>query len=191
LCWNVRGVNSDKKWNAIRDRVVDSNSDVICLQETKRAAFDDAFLRNICPPSFDKYKVFPSNGASGGAIVIWKSSLFHGTLVFHNFYAISIDSASRHNDAHWLLTNIYAPCTSSGKHQFLDWFMNIQMSNNINWIVVGDFNLCRSPDDRNWPGGDISDMLLFNEAINYLGLVDLPLKGKRFSPRPTSNVHHS
>jgi exonuclease III len=55
LCWNVRGVNSDKKWNAIRDRMVDSNSDVICLQETKRAAFDDVFLKNICPLSFDKY----------------------------------------------------------------------------------------------------------------------------------------
>jgi hypothetical protein len=110
----------------------------------------------------------PSNGASGGAIVIWKSSLFHGTLVFHNSYAISIDFASRHNDAHWLLTNIYAPCTSSGKHQFLDWFMNIQMPDNISWIVVGDFHFYRSSDDLIRPSGDISDMLLFNEAINYL-----------------------
>jgi endonuclease/exonuclease/phosphatase family metal-dependent hydrolase len=66
--------------------------------------------------------------------------------------------------------------------------MNIQMPDNINWIVVGDFNLCRSPDDRNRPGGDISDMLLFNEAINYLGLVDLPPKGRHFT---WTNKQHS
>lgn len=76
MCWNVRGVNSDKKWNAIRDRVVESNCDVVCLQETKREHFDDLFIRNICPPSFDKYLYLPSVGTSGGSIVIWKSVFF-------------------------------------------------------------------------------------------------------------------
>jgi len=47
LCWNVRGVNLDKKWNAIRDRIVDSKCDIVCLQETKREHFDDLFLRNM------------------------------------------------------------------------------------------------------------------------------------------------
>lgn len=40
LCWNIRGINSDKKWNAIRDRAVENNYDVICVQETKRSVFD-------------------------------------------------------------------------------------------------------------------------------------------------------
>jgi exonuclease III len=35
LRWNIQGINSEKKWNAIRDRVNDSNYDVICIQETK------------------------------------------------------------------------------------------------------------------------------------------------------------
>lgn len=153
LCWNVRGVNSDKKWNALRDKIIDSSCDVICLQETKRASFDNAFVRNFCPPSFDMFEVLPSNGASGGVIVLWKSFLFLGSLAFQNEYAISIDFFSKHNDAHWLLTNIYAPCTPQRKIEFLDWFKNIDIPDSINWIVVGDFNLYRSPDDRNKPGG--------------------------------------
>lgn len=70
LCWNVRGVNSDKKWNAVRDRVTECGCDVICLQETKRETFDNAFIRNMCPPSFDHYETLPSVGLSGGAIII-------------------------------------------------------------------------------------------------------------------------
>ena len=49
------------------------------------------------------------------------------------------------------------------------------------WILMGDFNFIRSPSDRNKPGGDINQMLLFNEAISNLGLVELPLKGRQYS----------
>ena len=135
----------------------------------------------MCPPSFDLFEALPSVGSSGGVIIIWKSSLFHGNLIFQNSYAISVEFFSKHNDAHWILTNIYAPCTYTGKREFLYWFSNIQMPDSINWLVVGDFNLCRSPDDRNRLGGDLSEMLLFNEAISSVGLVELPLKGRRFT----------
>lgn len=47
--------------------------------------------------------------------------------------------------------------------------------------MVGDFNLHRNPEDRNKLGADYAEMLLFNEAISYLGLVELPLKGKHFT----------
>ena len=55
------------------------------------------------------------------------------------------------------------------------------MDNEAKWIIMGDFNFIRSPDDRNKLGGDINQMLLFNEAISNLGLVELPLKGRQFS----------
>lgn len=44
LCWNVRGLNSDKKWDSIRDKIVKSQCDVICLQETKCEFFYFASL---------------------------------------------------------------------------------------------------------------------------------------------------
>ena len=79
-----------------------------------------------------------------GAIVIWKSSTFQGHLVFQNAYALSIEFSSLHNGAQWLLTNVYAPCTPVGKREFLSWFSEIQMPENVDWLIVGDFNLCRS-----------------------------------------------
>ena len=55
------------------------------------------------------------------------------------------------------------------------------MPENIDWLIVGDFNLLRKPEDRNREGGDINEMYLFNEAISALGIVELPLLGRYFT----------
>lgn len=55
------------------------------------------------------------------------------------------------------------------------------MPDSVNWLLVGDFNLYRSPEDMNKHGGDQVEIYLFNEAISALGLVELPLKGRRFT----------
>jgi hypothetical protein len=46
--------------------------------------------------------------------------------------------------------------------------------------VVGDFNLLRKPDDRNRPGGNISEMLEFNAAISNQRLEELKLYGTKY-----------
>lgn len=51
----------------------------------------------------------------------------------------------------------------------------------LDWLVIGDFNLMRRPDDRNKEGGDINEMFLFNDDINSLGLVELPLIGRQYT----------
>src|SRR3954471_22813913 len=55
------------------------------------------------------------------------------------------------------------------------------MPDDLDWLIVGDFNFCRQPSDINKLGGDVNGMLLFNEAINNLGLIELPLKGRKFT----------
>ena len=55
------------------------------------------------------------------------------------------------------------------------------MPDTFDWIIMGDFNLLRSLEDRNKPGGNILEILLFNEAISYLGIVEIPLQGRRFT----------
>jgi len=181
ISWNIWGINSEKKWNSLRDRVSESNCDVICLQETKQSMFDSAFIRIICPACFDWFEFLPSNGASGGSIIIWKSAMFSGNLIFQNEYVLSVLFSSKHNNATWVLTNVYAPCTPSEKRDFIRWFKNVSMPVDVDWIVVGDFNLYRNLEDRNRLGVDFAEMLLFKEAVSKLGLVELPLRGQRFT----------
>lgn len=55
------------------------------------------------------------------------------------------------------------------------------MPNYVDWIILGDFNLYCSPKDTNRDGADYAEMFLFNEGISALGLIELPLIGKRFT----------
>jgi hypothetical protein len=57
----------------------------------------------------------------------------------------------------WILTNIYAPCTPDGKLDFLRWFWDIDMPDEECWIILGDFNLIRRPENKNRPRGIESD----------------------------------
>jgi len=46
---------------------------------------------------------------------------------------------------------------------------------------LGDFNLLRRPKDRNRDGADPNEVFLFNEAINKLDLVELPLHDRHYT----------
>jgi exonuclease III len=82
LCWNMREINSSSKWNSIRNKIKDNSCDIVCLQETKRESFDQAYIRNFCPPGLDNFNYINSVGASGGAIIIWKGSRFNDQTIF-------------------------------------------------------------------------------------------------------------
>lgn len=119
-------------------------------------------------------------GGSGGIITIWKSAILDGTLAYQNDFALSVNFTSKYTDDDWLLTNVYGPSTYEGKRNFVRWLENIQMPDHVDWLIVGDFNLMMCPENRNRPGGDLIEMLLFNEAISALRLVELPLHGRKF-----------
>jgi hypothetical protein len=55
------------------------------------------------------------------------------------------------------------------------------MPDDTDWLLVGDFNLIRKPSDSNRPGGNVQEMLRFNEVMSHLGLEELPLQGSHFS----------
>lgn len=55
------------------------------------------------------------------------------------------------------------------------------MLDSVDWLILGDFNLIRDPTNRNKPGGNYSEMLIFNEAISALGLIEIPFKSKQFT----------
>jgi hypothetical protein len=45
LSWNVRGVNATWKWDAVKNKILQSAYDIVCLQETKKEMFDLHFLK--------------------------------------------------------------------------------------------------------------------------------------------------
>jgi hypothetical protein len=101
----------------------------------------------------DQFAFFPSIGASGRLLTVWNSSLFDGTVVQANSYAITVKLFCRFDNTELFVTNIYGPASSPQKQGLTTWLMNLDTSDFEDWVLGGDFNLIRSSENRNKPGG--------------------------------------
>ena len=111
LFWNVRGINSQKKWDALREKISESACQVLCIQETKREMFDNIYIKKFFPRYLDKFAFSPSVGTSGGLLTVWNSSLFDGSVVQTNAYAVTVKLLCRLDNKNFHFTNIYGPAS--------------------------------------------------------------------------------
>lgn len=181
LSWNVCGINSQAKWDHVRNKVVVSGANIVCLQETKRDDFDMAYFSKFCPRHLNQFAFFPSVRASGGLFVIWNGEIFVGDVCHQNSYAITIKFKVNADGTFFHLSNIYGPSAPNEKAAFVHWIYNLDYSSFDDWILVGDFYFIRSPKDRNKPGGLVDDMLTFNDIIQHLDVIDIPFEGRRYT----------
>ena len=181
LDWNLRGINSQLRWNDIRQNIEESNCNILCFQETKRENFDLSYIKKIAPRRFDQFIHSPSIGSSGGLIIIWNSHFFRGQQISISRYHITVEFSCNISGHIWYLTNVYGPNQPDERSLFINWLLNLDSSPMDNWIIMGDFNLVRGPENRNRPGGDVNNMIAFNRLISHHDLVEIPLKGRAFT----------
>ena len=175
------GLNGSDKWDVVRDKINESAISIISLQETKHETFDISFLRKFLPRRFDSYEYTPSIGASRGILVAWNSSHFLGAVIESQPFGITLEFISVANLSKWKLTTVYGPCQEPQHSVFIKWLRNHTIADEENWLFLGDFNFYRSTENRNKPGGNFLDTLIFNDTIGHLGLVELPLKGRAYT----------
>jgi hypothetical protein len=97
---------------------------------------------------------------------------------------LTIKLTSLQSGQQWFLKNVYGPCSAVAKAEFTNWLYNYDASGYDLWMVVGDFNLIRSPENRNRLEGNTNKMLLFNDIIHHhLDLIEVPLKDRAFTWR--------
>jgi exonuclease III len=119
LVWNIRGLNSQEKWDAVRLKINESACNILCLQETKRDFFDNAYIKKFCPRHLDSFAFHPSASASGGLLTVWNGSLYNGDIVQANSYAITLKLSSNLDNSVLHISNVYGPAHSSGKTTFI------------------------------------------------------------------------
>jgi hypothetical protein len=74
------------------------------------------------------------------------------------------------------------PCPQSeDRNDFVTWFADLDSTNMIHWIIMGDFNIIRALEDRSRTRGDCNNMMLFKAVIQDHDLEEIPLKGRAFS----------
>jgi exonuclease III len=127
LNWNIMGVNSDDKCNAVRAKIEETACAIFCLQETKRQHFDHSSVRKLAPKRFSKYAFVPSEGTSGSILVGWNNSVFDGKVLYSSKFAITIQFTATHNAEQRKLTTTYGPCYGQERQHFIDWLNSLHI----------------------------------------------------------------
>jgi hypothetical protein len=173
LGWNIRGINSQPKWDVICRKVQESCHSIICLQETERECFDEQYLKQFCPRNLNYFEFSPLVGASGGLITFWNNNLFDGVLVLANTISVTVKPTFKLSGQSFHVTNIYGLADPAAKAGFISCLYDFDTSSFRDWLILGDFNIIRPPNNRSRPGGNPTEMLFFNDLIQHLDLVEI------------------
>jgi hypothetical protein len=144
-------------------------------------SFLNSDIRKFAPKSFDQFIWGPSSGASGGLLVLWNSSVFAGTLVFQESFAIVVRFTSTMYSDSWTLVNVYGPCSEPRRSEIINLLLSLDIPDEDLWLLKGGFNFYRFAKSRNKDGANMHDTFIFNEVINHLGLIELPIKGRSYT----------
>lgn len=118
-------MNAENKLLSLRQKIDESDCQVLCLQETKKENFDLSEIKKFAPKRFDSFAFSPSMGASGGILIVWASRTFSGILKEVNPFSVTVELTSTFTSQVWSLTSVYGPCNGPERSDFVGWLKNI------------------------------------------------------------------
>lgn len=123
-------------------------------------------------------------GRSGGLISIWKIGLFSVNFHFSGEGFIGVCGVMEISRTVVYLVNVYSPCFLEGKRKvWEDLCMSKRGFPAGEWCIAGDFNAVLSARERRGISSHINQRELdeFSSFIQSMGVIDVPLLGKKFS----------
>ncbi|GJU33149.1 RNA-directed DNA polymerase, eukaryota [Tanacetum coccineum] len=118
---------------------------------------------------------------SGGILCIWEASVFKKEFVTISDNFVAIYGSWCSNNSKLLIVVVYAPQSSACKRLLWEYISSLITRWNGETIVMGDFNVVRSTDERLGSRFNQSSAKVFNQFIESSGLVDIKLEGYSFT----------
>lgn len=145
------------------------------LQETKLQVLNPSKRKTFLPNRLAICETVDSIGASGGILTAWDSKTCSLASTLKCDYSLTTALNFLADESMLTLTNIYAPARREDRPLFFTELTNVASTITGPWILIGDFNLIRSAEDKNSHSFDASEANHFNDLINNLGLIEIPL----------------
>lgn len=176
----MRGLNSKARQDSVHTLVDSAKVDVVCLQETKMAGISRGIILSMLGADFSHYAELPSAGASGGILIAWKHSLGPAATTRIDNHCLSVQFSPT-NGQTWWFTGVYGPPGDDDKLVFLQELRDVRAACSGPWLVMGDYNIIVNAEDKNNANLNRAMMGRFRRLINDLGLIDVPLHGRKFT----------
>ncbi|XP_026450908.1 uncharacterized protein LOC113351051 [Papaver somniferum] len=181
LSWNVRGLCSNDRRLIVKKMIGLLQAPIVILQETKMMRCSDHDIQQICGHSNFGWTFQQSVGNSGGMIILWDKDFLEVKESLVGDYSLSIYCVNKHDGFFWVLTNIYGPNKPHERADFWEELDNICGYWDLPWCLGGDFNTIKCCDEKKNCNTITKSMKDFAEFISQHNLIDLPLKGARYT----------
>jgi exonuclease III len=190
LFWNSRGLRDLAKSRFISETTREENLDFICLQETGRNDFLSHELKHFCAGKNFIWSWSHPRGRSGGILVSVDANKFDIANISHGDFYVKFKLRNKNDNFEWVLIAVYGAAQNEHKESFLRELVHTCSSEPSPLLVGGDFNIIRSPSEKNNDRYDNRWPFLFNAVINSLDLRELQLSGHQYTwannlPTPT------
>ncbi|XP_073355144.1 uncharacterized protein [Aegilops tauschii subsp. strangulata] len=180
VCWNVRGLNSPAKKDALRELADSMKVAIWCILETKLVHVDTYIIMRCLGPAYDGFAYLPSSDTRGGIFIAWDSSqvLISNTVLDSNFITGYV---SPREGQPWWLSVVYGPQEDAQKITMMEELTARRGLCPGPWMAVGDFNMILNALDKNNSLLDRRMMGHFKRFVDDNALKELFLHGRRFT----------
>lgn len=81
LSWDVRGLGRPSKCHLVKDVILTSEADIVCLEESKLQKIQSSTWRLVGGTRINTFDFLPTLGTTRGIIIAWDHSQVNGTLI--------------------------------------------------------------------------------------------------------------
>lgn len=151
------------------------------LQETQLSNSEDIDVDGCWDSSEYGYATVHATGRSGGLMSIWDSNMFTvEEIIKTRYFLITVGRWSGVNGT-IAFVNIYGPHNPAEKKKLWADLKEIKSNKGGTWIIFGDFNTVRKPEERYNSQFCPSSAFYFKQFINECGLRDISMGGHRYT----------
>jgi hypothetical protein len=135
----------------------------------------------LCAGQDFLWHVKEPKGRSRGILLGIDVSRFDIGAIQEGDYYVKFHLCNKHDSFKWALVVVYGPAQDDQKQLFLAELVNMCSREALPILVGGDFNILRSPDEKNNTNYSDRWTFLFNADIDGLNLRELEMSGRKYT----------
>jgi exonuclease III len=181
IFWNSRGLSDLAKASFISDSVKEQNLEFVALLETGKKEYTQSTLNSFCAGRNFIWHWTQPHGRSGGILLgVNLDAIDIGSIEEGDFF-IKFKLRDRKEDFKWILVAVYGAAQPEYKESFLTELVRTCSKENLPMVIGGDFNIIRSPSEKNNDKYDGKWPFLFNAIIDSLDLREVEMSGRKYT----------
>ena len=168
--WNSRGLADLAKHRFLADLVKEEQINFIALSETGRDDFPDHILKNLCAGRDFLWHCMAPHGRSGGILLGVDLNVFDIGAIAEGDFFVKFTLRCKSDGSKFVLYTVYGLAQYQSKEAFLVELANTCSKESLPYLIGGDFNIMRKPEDKSSGVFDPKWPNLFNAVIESLEL---------------------